>query len=168
MAVEVGFTEPLNKLYEDAERLIQGSNGAIEAVILVDLTERNEHWGHDYHPWGQDPQILRSKTSNELSSIIEAWFTTQGLQLIGDLDGQVFFYPKQRKTRPRIPLHTFSYNPHTHQISNPNQGATPKVTIKSQKFNLPVRKLEDAVKQGILFEKNRRIIRMIKKAGLLN
>lgn len=43
MAVEVGFTEPLEKVYEDAERLIQGSDGtveAIEAVILVYLNER--------------------------------------------------------------------------------------------------------------------------------
>lgn len=167
MAVEVGVKEPLEKLYKDAERLIQGSNGAIEAVILINLTERNEHRAHD-HPWGQDPQILRSKTLNELSSIIKAWFTTQKLQLIGDLDGKVFFYPKHRKTRPTIPLHTFMYNTHTNQISNTNQGTTPKVTIRSQKFNLPVRKLEAAVKEGVLLEKNRRIIYMIHKAGLLS
>lgn len=39
VAVEVGFTESLDKLYQDAEVLLRGSKGEIELVIILKVEE---------------------------------------------------------------------------------------------------------------------------------
>lgn len=55
------------------------------------------------------------------------------------------------RTRPRGPLRTFKYDARTRQA-----------------LILPVRKLEMAVQQEVVFEKTRRMFGMIKQTGLMH
>ncbi|KAL1969802.1 hypothetical protein VTN77DRAFT_7311 [Rasamsonia byssochlamydoides] len=54
IALEVGVTETLEKLFEDAERLLRGSKGITQLVILVKITEVSTH-PTDGYPWDQQP-----------------------------------------------------------------------------------------------------------------
>jgi hypothetical protein len=43
IAVEVGFTQPLEDLFDCAERLFRGSYKQIQLVIIVKIVETNRH-----------------------------------------------------------------------------------------------------------------------------
>lgn len=138
VALEVGFTESLEELYVDAERLLQGSNGAIELVILIKVSEKDRHVQNE-HPWGASPESLKKLGRNEIARLIDAYFVSNGLNVVGEMDVKVFLYGKHQKTRPRYPVHSFTYDPQTGQASGSatRSGGSkpPQVTIKSCRFD---------------------------------
>src|SRR5467141_3469934 len=114
IAVEVGFTQTLEDLFDCAERLFRGTYNQIQFVIIVKIFETNRHCG-DQFPWGINPHDLNTLRNMDkaraLAPAIESWYDTNGLPIIGDLEVKVFWYPCDRKTRPTIPLYSFKHDP---------------------------------------------------------
>ena len=164
-ALEVGFTETLEQLYTDAEKLLQRSNGAIELVVLIKVTETERHVQNEY-PWGSTSESLKNLSVDEVAGVIEAHFASKGLKLVGEMDVKIFLYGKFRKTRPCHPVHSFAYDPQTGQISGDSK--PPQVIIKSCRFELPVEMLEKAIRNGVSHERTRREMRMMKRTGCLD
>lgn len=170
-ALEVGFTETLEQLYTDAEKLLQRSNGAIELVVLIKVTEKERHVQNEY-PWGSTSESLKNLRVDEVAGVIEAHFASKGLKLVGEMDVKIFLYGKFRKTRPCHPVHSFAYDPQTGHISRSatrsGDSKSPQVTIKSCRFELPVEMLEKAIRNGVSHERTRREMRMMKRTGCLD
>src|SRR5438034_984010 len=87
IALEVGFSEPLEELFNDARRLLQGSKGRIQIVILIKIFEngRGKPMGP---PWGLSEQELREKLAdNSLKHIVDIvvdWHRNNNTPLIGE------------------------------------------------------------------------------------
>lgn len=181
IAVEVGWTEPVEKLFEDAERLIYGTRQGIDIVILLKVFEKERH-ARDEFPWGIHPYDITSlramNDANQLAPTILAWYKNNNLALLGQLDVHLYWYPRTRTTRPTIPRYRFHYS-----ISEPSEpngmftgtlntaGSTSlsnnwQAEIGGRSFELPVKALEQALQNGANAEQNERVYSMIKKAGI--
>ncbi|KAL1982676.1 hypothetical protein VTN96DRAFT_986 [Rasamsonia emersonii] len=180
IAVEVGFTQPLADLFDDAERLFRGSYGKIQVVILIKIYETNRHNKNEF-PWGiqaHDIDSLRTMDKAEaLAPAIEQWYHDQKLALIGDLEVQVCWYHRCRKSRPTPPIYEFKRHPHLRPplgsfVSNFKKGPGTylddkfRLELEGQRFTLPMKELEDGLCDSINREKNRWISGMIKDAGV--
>ena len=162
IAVEIGFTESLDKLYRDAEVLLNGSRGRIELVILLKASETDQHAKSEY-PWGESKDTLTNMNHDELVSTIEKYYVKNQLKLLGNISGHVFWCVWGRKTRPKRAIFSFSHPPgQTAEQKNPL-----KVTIKGQGFRFPVRKVQIATERGIANEKTRRVFKWLNEASLL-
>ena len=180
IAVEVGFTQTLEDLFDCAERLFRGTYNQIQFVIIVKIFETNRHCG-DQFPWGINPHDLNTLRNMDkaraLAPAIESWYDTNGLPIIGDLEVKVFWYPCGRKTRPTIPLYSFKHDPQRaftlgafSQIFKKGQGTLLnqefKLVLKGQTFSLPLGELENGLSESINKEKKARISKMIVKADI--
>lgn len=96
--LEVGFTETLEELYVDAERLPQGTNGAIELVVLIKVVEKNRHVQNE-HPRGGNPESVKKLGRNEIARVIDVHFVSKGLNVVGEMDVQAFLSGMHRETR---------------------------------------------------------------------
>ena len=162
IAVEIGFTESLDKLYRDAEVLLNGSRGRIELVILLKASETHQHVKNEY-PWGESEDTLTNMNHDELVSTIEKYYVKNQLKLVGNISVDVFSYAKDRKTRPKRAIFSFSQPAgQTAEQKNP-----PQVTIKGQGFRFPVRKVQIATERGIANEKTWRVFKWLNEANLL-
>lgn len=74
----------LEKLYVDAKRLLQGSNGAIELVVLTKMSEKNRHVQNE-HPWGESPKSLKKLGHDEIARVIDAHFVSNGLNVVREI-----------------------------------------------------------------------------------
>lgn len=166
VAVEVGFSEPLEKLYHDAEVLLKGSRDWIELVIILKIYESGHYQRpSNVYPWDETVERLEAMSDEELASTIETYFVSNQLRIVGDLTVDVLLYPKSRKTRPRKPVYTF-----VHPRQSSDQALAPRppmVSIQGQKFRFPVRKVNLAIERGVAREEARRILDGIREAGLL-
>lgn len=100
VAVGVGFAEPLDKLFHDAERIMKGSWGRTALVIIVKVSESKQHT-KDESPWGlaSDHATLRKLyLDDKLDLKIEAYYDKKGLNIISDLEAKVYIYPSTRKS----------------------------------------------------------------------
>lgn len=89
---------------------------------------------------------------------------------------EIFWYPRTRKYTPKLPLYSFTYDPH----KTPNGAFTAnfkkgkdtflnedfQVEIEGRFFGLPVHSLEHALSAGVVKERNQRIYKLIEKAGV--
>lgn len=166
VAVEVGFTETLDKLYEDAEVLLGGSKGRIELVIILKVKEDDhQHLGRAY-PWGKTKGRLQVMTHENLVSTIEDYCVVNQVKTVGDLTVDTYLYSNNRKTRPRKPVYTFAY---LDQSSSPQAQAEqpPMVSIKGQEFRFPSKKIKRAIEHGVARQKSYRVLNALGDAGLL-
>lgn len=153
-AVEVGYTETLDKLFNDAERLLRGS---CNLVIILKVFETESH-RKDEFPWGIEPSTIKNLQKlhheNKLAPSILKFYDVNKLPLLGTLNVHVYLYPKGLRTRPTRPSYRLG------QVG-------PKklwVRIKGQLFSLPIEALEDALENAACVEKNRRVYKLIQKA----
>lgn len=131
IVVEVGFMQ-LEDLFDCAERLFQGTYREIQLVILVKIEEKNRHQGRE-SPWGilhNGVDILHDMDkSHTLAPTIERFYegTRNRLKIIGGLEVKVYWYPRDRKTRPTISVYSFKYDPQVHppEVSLPTLGKDP-------------------------------------------
>lgn len=80
----------------------------------------------------------------------------------------VFLYEKHRTTRPRHPVHSFTYDPQTDHATSSGGSRPRQVTIKLCRSELPVETLEKTVRKGFPNEQTRRVLLMMKRMGLLS
>lgn len=177
VVVEVGFTEPLSKLFEDAERLFRGSYRKIKLVVLVKIYETNRHSRNEF-PWGLQQNTLDAlqnlDQAGQLGIAIEQWYQNQGLRIIGDLKIEMYWYSCNRSTKPTIPLYTFTYNGGTlqtgkfaHRLRTGEDIFLDKdyrLLLHDRHFELPVQTLEDSIQESVDLEKGKRIRDMISEA----
>lgn len=166
VVVEVGFTEPLDKLYQDAEALLWGSKGRVELVVILKVREDDhQHLGSVY-PWGKTKERLQAMTHENLLSKIEDYCVVNKVKTVGDLTIDAYLYPKNRKTRPRKPVYTFAY---ADQSSSPQAQSEkpPMVSIKGQEFRFPVKKIKEAVERGVARQKSYMVLNALGDADLL-
>lgn len=169
VVVEIGFSETLDKLFDDATRLISGSSGKIDAVILVKVFEANRHLKDEF-PWGIEQHDIASlrelDESDSLAHQILFYYETRKLKLIGDLNAEIYWYPKTRKSKPTKPIYAFRNDPQ----NTPNGSFTTSkhfgIEIGGNSFDLPVAELEREFSHGIAKERNGRISKLIQKAGV--
>lgn len=181
IAVEIGWTEPVEKLFEDAERLIRGTKQGIDIVILLKVSEKNRHTRNEF-PWGIYPhEIMRLKElhdDNKLAPTILDWYKNKNFALLGQLYVDLYWYPRTRKMRPTNPIYHFYYS--IFDPSEPNGAFTQpfntarktfptkewKAKIEGKSFELPMNALEEALRNGAILEQNKRIYDIIEKAGV--
>jgi hypothetical protein len=60
--------------------------------------------------------------AHTLAPTIERFYEGDMLKIIGDLDAKVYWYPRDRKTRPAIPIYSFKYGPQVPPVSLPTLG----------------------------------------------
>lgn len=141
---------------------MNGSGGRIELVILLKASETDQHVKNEY-PWGESEDTLTNMDHDELVSTIERYYVKNQLKLVGNISVDVFSYAKDRKTRPKRAIFSFSQPAgQTAEQKNP-----PQVTIKGQGFRFPVRKVQIATERGIANEKTRRVFKWLNEANLL-
>lgn len=181
VAVEIGWTESLEKLFEDAERLIHGTKQAIDIVILLRISEENRHTREEF-PWGIYPhdiaRLQELNDADQLAPVILEWYKSNNFALLGQLRVDIYWYPRTKKTRPTNPIYSFH-----HSISNSsepngaftqpfNTGKTTfltkywKAKIEGRCFDLPLNALEQALRNGAILEQNKRVYDIIEKAGI--
>ena len=155
-AVEVGFTETLDKLFNDAERLLRSS---CDLVILLKVFETEPH-RKDEFPWGIEPSTVANLRKlhhqKKLAPAILDYYDANGLPLLGNLDVHLYICPKGQKRRPTKP----SYRLKQTGIKQL------RVRIQGRLFNLPIESLEDALEKATRVERNRRIYKLIRKASI--
>lgn len=117
IAVEAGFTQGFENLFDSAERLFRGTYREIQLVILVKIEEKTRHQGREF-PWGilhNDVDTLRDMDkAHTLAPTIVRFYEGNRLKIIGDLEVKVYWYPRDRKTRPTI--YSFKYDPQVHLL----------------------------------------------------
>lgn len=184
MAVEIGWSETLEKLFVDAERLINGTRKGIDVVILLKIYEKNPHTENEF-PWGINPHDLhtlrRMNNKNQLAPMITKWFRDNDLALLGHIDVDLYWYPCTRKTRPSRPLYRFecpdiTQSPPAQRTGNfsttlktgkgtfLNRDMT--ANIEGQSFELPAKELEESIWKGARQEEKKRVFGLIEKAGI--
>ena len=182
VAVEIGWTEPVEKLFEDAERLIRGTKQGINIIILLKVSEKNRHTRNEF-PWGIHPHdITRLKElndANQLAPTILDWYKNNNFALLGQLYVDLYWYPRTRKTRPTKPIYHFHYS--TSDPPEPNGAFTQpfntarktlfltkewKAKIEGKSFELPTNALEQALRNGAILEQNKRVYDIIEGAGI--
>lgn len=103
IAVEVGFTQTLDSLFEEAERILNGCRDVVEVVILIKVYEDRRHTSDEF-PWGiphNDRKSLQSLSDqNTLIPTIRDFYEEKGLPLLGDLRVDVHWYNRAGKHAP--------------------------------------------------------------------
>ncbi|KAL1965175.1 hypothetical protein VTN77DRAFT_5929 [Rasamsonia byssochlamydoides] len=104
IAVEVGASERLSKLFDDAKRWLQGSLGATKLVILVDVKEQKPKDPPVAAPsnnWALTAAQILSLSKLQLAQHIVEWGEENGSPLVGRVRVQLYFcpegYPEQRQ-----------------------------------------------------------------------
>ncbi|OJJ85540.1 uncharacterized protein ASPGLDRAFT_1514185 [Aspergillus glaucus CBS 516.65] len=146
MAVGVGFAEPLDKLFYDAERIMKGSWGRTALVIIVKVSGSKQHT-KDESPWGlasDHATLHKLYLDNKLDLKIEAYYDKKGLNIISDLEAK--------------------YNCKSVEATSDK---SPAITINGRSFDLPIKDLHEALRKGKADEKTRRIYRMIQRIGAM-
>lgn len=82
VVLEVGISETTTKLYEDAERWLEGSDGDTKLVILVDVQETPK-WKTSNDMWGLSEADFRQMSHRTLSRYIFQWYRSWEIQLVG-------------------------------------------------------------------------------------
>lgn len=184
VAVEIGWSEKLEELFGNAERLINGTRKGIDVVILLKIYEEKPHTESEF-PWGINPHdmhtLRRMHNKNQLAPMITKWFRDNDLALLGHIEVNLYWYPCTRKTRPSRPLYRFecpdiSQSPPAQQTGNfsttlktgkgtfLNRDMT--ANIEGQSFELPVKELEESIWKGARQEEKKRVFDLIEKAGI--
>lgn len=90
--------------------------------------------------------------------------------MIGDLNAEIYWYPKTRKSKPTKPICAFRNDPQNIPkgsfTTSKHFGIENEIEIDSNSFDLPVTELEREFSQGIAKERNGWISKLIQKAGV--
>lgn len=113
-------------------------------------------------------------THDSLVSTIEAFCTSNHVEIMGDLTVDAYLYPKGRETRPRKPVHTFVYPGLSSSPSSSSSSSAlveaehpPMVPIKDQEFRFSMKKIKVAIERGVALQKSSRVLSALGDAGLL-
>ncbi|KKA24588.1 hypothetical protein T310_1376 [Rasamsonia emersonii CBS 393.64] len=111
IAVEVGVSEPLTKLFEDAERIFSGSRNT-DLVILINIEEHGTRTNGS--PWGlTDEDIRGMQDADCLADKILKWHQDHSCPLVGSFTAEIYFYWKDvghhHQHRPTQPLWTYRF-----------------------------------------------------------
>ncbi|KAH8697893.1 hypothetical protein BGW36DRAFT_397510 [Talaromyces proteolyticus] len=80
--LEVGISEPTNKLFENARRWLEGSDSKIKLVILVDVQETEKrNTLHD--KWDLSETDFQETSHDRLSDKILQWYRSKEIRLVG-------------------------------------------------------------------------------------
>jgi hypothetical protein len=82
VVLEVGVSETTNKLYEDARRWLEGSEGNTKLVILVDIQENNRQTISKDN-LGLSAAEFQQRRHPELSRHILQWYRSREIRLFG-------------------------------------------------------------------------------------
>lgn len=117
VAVEISSGEGRKKLFEDAIRWIEGSQGQTRVVILVDIEESIPAWQSECrgderdHLYGLDVDRLQLFNEYTLAVHIIRWHQKHDKPLAGDCTAHVYIYRRDRRPR-KVLRHSFSlYRP---------------------------------------------------------
>ncbi|KAI7969098.1 hypothetical protein EIK77_006003 [Talaromyces pinophilus] len=91
VVLEVGISETTTKLYEDAERWLEGSDSDTKLVILVDIQE-TRNWKTSNDKWGLSEADFRQLSHRALSRYIFQWYRSRGIQLVGSFKLSVYLW----------------------------------------------------------------------------
>jgi hypothetical protein len=170
IALEIGLTEPLEELFNDARRLLQGSRGHTQAVILIKIYEEGR--GRPVGPpWGLDKQKLSEMLGyDSLTQIVIGWHREKNTPLIGELTAHLYLWSSERKHPPPHPLWTFKCGLNTPEqdgafatnLRNPLLNKDNHLKILGGVFSLPIKKLEQALRLAIGREEKMRAMKIIK------
>lgn len=106
VVLEVGVSEPTNKLYEDAERWL-ADNSDTKLVILVDITEKGRRKTSDDN-WGLSAIDFQEKSRDRLSDDILKWYQSKGIRLVGTFELSVHLWYSDHDRRCIMNKATFS------------------------------------------------------------
>lgn len=81
--LEVGISETTHKLYEDARRWLEGSNGDTKLVILIDVQEQGCRKA-SRDKWGLDTTQFRQMQRRQLFNHILQWYHSNNISLLGN------------------------------------------------------------------------------------
>ena len=90
VVLEVGISETTTKLYEDAERWLEGSDDT-KLVILVDIQETLK-WKTSNDKWGLSEADFRPMSHRALTRYIFQWYRSRGVQLVGSFKLVVYLW----------------------------------------------------------------------------
>lgn len=169
VVVEIGFTETLDRLFNDATWPISGSSGKIDVVILIKVFEANRHLKDEFL-WGIEQHNIASlwelDESDSLAPQILSYYETWKLKVISDLNVEIYWYPKTRKSKPTKPIYVFWNDPQNTPNGSFMMSKHFGIEIKSNSFDLLVAELEHKFSHGIAKEHNGWISKLIQKAGV--
>lgn len=106
VVLEVGVSEPTNKLYEDAERWL-ADNSDTKLVILVDITEKGRRKTSNDN-WGLSAIDFQEKSRDRLSDDILKWYQSKGISLVGTFELYVHLWYSDHDRRCIMNKATFS------------------------------------------------------------
>lgn len=82
VVLEVGVSETTTKLYQDAERWLNGTNGQTKLVILIDIQEKGR-WNTSNDKWELSKVDIQGMRFDTLSNNILQWYRSKGIRLYG-------------------------------------------------------------------------------------
>ncbi|PGH17696.1 hypothetical protein AJ80_04704 [Polytolypa hystricis UAMH7299] len=98
VAVEVAVSETSKKVFEDAARWLNGSDGCTKLVIVVDIKERMSR-NTETTDWGLSKDILGQLNVRDLTKHILQWHQDNKSSLVGSF--QASFYLCFQNQQPR-------------------------------------------------------------------
>jgi hypothetical protein len=178
IAVEVGLTESLEELFNDARRLLEGSDRQTQLIILVKLYESGRTSNPDGRPWGIDPTELRGRMAKRSFARLFAkelinWYQEKNIRLVGDFTADMYFWAKERIHQPPKPIWHFEFGRNISEQSGKFSSNLQKSLLDREKnlkilggtFPLPIKKLEDTLRTAIAKEELKRACHIITKAA---
>jgi hypothetical protein len=109
IAMEVGFTETLDDLFDDAEKYLHGCEGKVQLVIIMKIHQdrATEPRVEDY-PWGLGDEAARSKPSALVGPVVD-WYRRHEKPLVRPMTAFVYLYSYDMTRRPRRPIWTYNF-----------------------------------------------------------
>ncbi|KAL1983750.1 hypothetical protein VTN96DRAFT_9922 [Rasamsonia emersonii] len=108
IAIDIGVSGPLDRLFKDAEKLLHGTEGYTQLVLLINI---QEDWKRvDVYPWGLTGQELRDWEEVELADWILEWHHAKGVPLVGEFKVTMYMYSKDMERRPTGPFDTYDFS----------------------------------------------------------
>ncbi|KAL4894174.1 hypothetical protein BDV59DRAFT_175950 [Aspergillus ambiguus] len=170
IAVEVGFTDTLDEMFDAARELFRHSHGVTQVVILLKIYEvgRVQLKGG---PWGLTETEIRAKAADRsLPQAVVNWHKENNINVVGDLKVCLYVWGPERKHPPPNPIWEFKTGP---SIGSSNEGLfrqnmrNPfldhdfRLKILGGSFPLPVERIREGLKKAINAEMVTRVIQYL-------
>lgn len=91
VVLEVGISESTEKLCEDANRWLNGSDGNTKLVILIDVQEIPK-WKSPNDVWGLPATAFQETSHIALRRHILDWYTSKNIRLHGSFELSVYLW----------------------------------------------------------------------------